>query len=70
MEDDQPGISYFILDPDYWGNVHGISLTVAWLFFLNVALWALHFKHKPYAITIHICSMSCAAFIMTFAPII
>lgn len=50
-------------------EVHGIILSVAWFVLPNFAIWALYFKHKPYAIYIHIFCMSLTAFLMAIGPI-
>lgn len=61
---------YFISDNVNWGEIHGITLTVAWFIFENIGLWALYFKSYKYAVFVHIFCMSCAAFIMVFGPML
>ena len=52
-----------------FGEVHGIILSVAWLVFAHVGIWALYFKHNRYALYLHILCMSCAGFLMAMGPI-
>lgn len=52
-----------------FGEVHGITLSVGWFIFGHLGIWALNFKHTPFAVYIHIFCMSCAAFFMVLGPI-